>query len=619
EEAFEEWLRLERESWERRHLGLLARLVEGLEREGAWSRAIACAEQALGLDPLQERFHRALMSLHARAGDRAAALRQYRLCRQVVRDEVGAEPDAETTALAEAIGAGRVGRSAPAAPPRIELQVRRPSSPIIGRPYEQNALRLHLADALAGQRRLVVLEGEAGIGKSRLLEELLWRAQDGEWSAERWSALLGHSYEAEQGLPYRPFVEALGRALPRLDPRQLGVPDVWLAEVNRLLPALSERCPGLPAPPRLDPRQEQRRLFEGVSRLVSVLPGPLLLALEDLHWADEGSLALLGYLLRYDSAQRLLIVASVRTEDREEPLDRLLRSLEREGRLAWLRLGRLSAESTAQLIRMMLSEDAELLAQRVYRETEGNPLFALETVRSLLEGGVVQPASIAEAERLVIPETIQGAIAARVARLEPAARDVLNAVAVFRRAVEFDLAREVSGRSEDEALDAIEALLRTHLLREGRDGVVSARSGPSAGYGFSHGMIQQVVYEGLSAARRAVLHRRALQALEQAADGAPAEHLAYHAMRAQLWEKALHWSACAAEEATRVSAYAAAALLYRQALEALAHLSQDDDLKRRGIDLRLRLAEVAFYVQPGRLTEWLADAEREAAALGDRT
>ncbi len=621
-EVFEDWLRQERQVWEQRQLGLLARLIRELERRGEWARAIPYAQQAIALDPLQERFHRALMTLHARLGDRAAALRQYRQCRQLLENELGAKPDAQTVALAEAISAGRLGAAGlgPQSAQRPEPRLRPPASPLMGRQTELDALWRHLGEAARGQRRLVVLEGEAGIGKSRLLEELLWRLQRGGWRPERWTVLLGHSYEAEQSLAFRPFVEALGRALPQLDVRQLGLPEVWLAEVNRLLPDLAELYPRLPDPPRLDPRQEQRRLLEGVARFISALPGPLLLALEDLHWADEGSQAQLGYLLRYESPQPLLVVATARPEDRDPALERLLRSLEREGRLAWLRVGRLSADATRQLVTALLSQGAESIGQRVYEQTEGNPLFAVETVRSLLEDGAIQPIGGLDAERLVIPESVQAVIEARLERLEPPARDLLNAIAIFRRGIDFKLARQVSGQPEEVALDALETLLRAHLLRESRKQGAAERAlaGPQTLYRFSHGMIQQVVYDRLSAARRAVLHRRALDGLERLETSGLAEPLAYHAVRAQDWERGAYWSEVAAAEAIRLSAFSAALLLYQQVLDCLAHLPASEANRRRAVDARLALAEVAFYFRPGELAHWLEAAEREAELLGDQ-
>jgi DNA-binding SARP family transcriptional activator/ATP/maltotriose-dependent transcriptional regulator MalT len=616
--SYEEWLRLEREQWQARALALLDRLSAAHEARGDWQRAIHAARRALAIDALQEHLHRTIMRLQARAGDRAAAIAQYRACQELLRDELGAEPDPETTALYEAIAHGRFSRHglvatpAPDRPRLPPIRLAPPALPLIGRERELAGLRALLAQcADGGHGRLIVVQGEAGIGKSRLVEEVL-RTLDATGSAG-WGVLIGHSYEAERSLPYRPFVDALTAVLRSLDPATLGLPDVWLAEVARLLPDLLAQRPQLTAPAPLDPVQERYRLFEGIARLLAALGAPLLLVLEDLHWADEGTLQLLSFLLRHEASRRLLVIATVRTEDLREDLAGLLRSVEREGRLTAIRLERLRPHDTIALLRNMVSNPVLSLGERLHAETEGNPLFAVELVRSLIEQGTLRVGSTDPLHSVVLPDTIQAVITSRLARLDEPARSLLNAAAIFRRGAGFEAIQAVSGLAEDEALDALERLLRAQLLREMVD-----RARPSGGdetYVFGHDKIRQAVYEGLSAARRRVLHRRAVEVL--AAGAAPAEELAYHACQGQLWQSALPWSETAAAEAKRVFGYAAATHLYHQALECLAHLPASAEGQRHEVELRLQLAQVGFYLQPGALTDWLAPAETAAAALGD--
>ena len=204
-------------------------------------------------------------------------------------------------------------------------------------------------------------------------------------------------------------------------------------------------------------------------------------------------------------------------------------------------------------------------------------------------------------------------IRARLARLDPDAHEFVRAAAVLGGDVDFDHARGVAGQDEDRALGALERLLATHLLRE-----ITGDSGEAL-YSFGHDKTRQVVYDDLSGARRRVQHRRALDVLGQPSARTPLERLAYHAVRAQAWDQAVRWCELAADAAVAVFAYSSAATLYEQALDGLARLTAAPEHQAHGVKLRLRLAQVAFYVAPGRLGEWLGPAERDALAIGDAT
>jgi predicted ATPase/DNA-binding SARP family transcriptional activator len=618
---WEDWLALERAAWQQHVLDTLERAADAEAAARDWPAALGHARRALAIDPLQERFHRQVMRFSEQAGDRAAALAHYRLTRQRLSDELGVEPDPETQRLYQAI-LNQASRPPPspavtqprATQPPAEAPERppqpRPGIPLVGRHAELAALQTAAQEAEAGRGRLVVLQGEVGIGKSRLVEELVWRLDGAEArdlaSGPRWTVLFGACHESEQGLAYHPFVDALSSALrggPTPD-----LPDLWLAEVARLVPDLLERRPELPTPARLDPQQEQRRLFEGVARFVAALPAPRLLVLEDLHWADEGSLGLLAYLVRHVELRGMLVVGTVRTGEAGPRLSRLLRHLDRESRLHTLELPLLNTEAIVQLLREVVREDVRSLGQELHAETEGNPLFAVETIRALLESGQLQLRGRAELPRPLLPDSIQSAIRARLARLDAAGQGLANAVAVLGGAVDFDQARQLASLDEEEALDALERLLSGELLREV----------PGPLYVFGHDKVRQVVYDDLSGARRRVLHRRALETLTSASQSAPVERLAYHAIRAQEWDQAVAWSEAAANAALAVFAYGPAAALYEQALDSLDHLPPDPQRRVKAITLRLRLAQVGLYVYPGRLAELLRPAEAEAHALGDQ-
>ena len=327
----------------------------------------------------------------------------------------------------------------------------------------------------------------------------------------RWTVLTGACHASERGLPYHPFVDLLSAAVAGYG-SEVVLPDVWLAEVARLVPDLVEQRPDLPTPARLDPQQEARRLFEGAARFLGALPSPALLVIEDLHWADEGSLRMLDYLAHHEALRSTLLVTTVRSEDVDEHLLGVVRGLERQRLLERIELGPLEVEATVQLLREVVRDDVRHLGEQLHAETEGNPLFAVETIRSLLESGELQLGESAHTGPTPLPESVQAAIRARLARLDPDAYELARAAAVLGGDVDFDHVRGVAGQDEERALLALERLLSSHLLRE-RTGDVG-----EASYSFSHDKVRQVVYDDLSAARRRVQHRRALDVLGAARD-----------------------------------------------------------------------------------------------------
>ena len=619
---WDEWLELERSTWQQRMLDTLERAADAHAADSDWSGALTHARRALAIDPLQERFHRQVMWLHERAGDRAAALAHYRAAAHTLATELGVEPDPTTQRLYREIVSSTHAEatpdraSTPSRPSPDRPTRRQPAFPLVGRQAPLAQLLATAEAAAAGHGRLVVVGGEEGIGKSRLVEELLWLT-DSEPTRQlrptpRWTMLVGACHASERGLPYHPFVDLLSAAVTSFG-TDVPVSDVWLAEVARLVPDLVEQRPDLPTPARLDPQQEARRLFEGAARFLGALPAPRLLVIEDLHWADEGSLRLLDYLAHHEALRSTLLITTVRTEDVDEHLLGVLRGFERQRLLERIELGPLAVEATVQLLREVVQEDVRHLGQQLHAETEGNPLFAVETIRSLLESGDLKLGAAARLGPTPLPESVQAAIRARLARLDPDAHELARAAAVLGGDVDFDHVRGMAGHDEDRALAALERLLSTHLLRE-----VAGEVGEAL-YSFSHDKVRQVVYDDLSGARRRVQHRRALEVLSEPSLRTPTERLAYHALRAQAWDQAVRWCQAAADAAVAVFAYGSAATLFEQALDALERLPTSPEHQAHSVRLRLRLAQVAFYVAPGRLGEWLQPAEGVARALGDPT
>ncbi len=501
-DGFEDWQRLQAESLRRELAGVLERLVEVQATAGRWQDAIADGHRWLALDPLHEPAHRQLMRLYAWSGQRGAALRQYRACVRVLDRELGVAPLEETTALYQTIKQGQAERERPAPPPAAVAPLSRP--PLVGRSAEWSAL-LEAYDAARHDGRLVVLEGEAGIGKTRLAEEFAAHA-----IAAGATTIGGRCYDGESGLAYQPLVEGLRAALAgQADSAWLqAVPTPWLAEASRLLPELVDLRPGL-APAPLDGPGAQSRFLAGLCQvLLTALRGPVpgVLVLDDLHWADEASLDLLTYLVRRLAGQPLCIVVTWRSEQVQggHRLRRLAAEAQRAGGATVLRLAPLSQPEVAELVLAVAPARAGQAAW-LYQETEGLPFFLTEYLAVAPEGAPDAP----------LPGGVRELLQAKLGQVSEAGRQLLATAAVIGRSFDFDTVRGASGRSEEETVAALEELTERGLVREVRE----AGELPALAYDFGHERMRALVYEQTSLARRRLLHRRVAEALAGRADG----------------------------------------------------------------------------------------------------
>ena len=538
---FEDWQRGEAEALRRELASVLGRLVEAREAARDWPGALADATRWLALDPLHEPAHRALIRLHALRGDRAAALEQYRDCVRTLSSELGVPPVQETTALYEAISEGtlepagvRPLRPAHGATPfAAEPAGAEGSDPsrLVGRDGERAAL-VERFDG--GGAHVVAIEGEAGIGKTRLAEELLAYAR-----RRGAPVLAGRAYEEEAGLAYGPLVEALQARVREGEGWVEDAAPRALAEAARLVPALAEARPGLPEPPPLDGPAAQVRFFDGVWETLAAAAAGGVLFVDDLQWADDATLALLAYGLRRLDRRSPLVLLAWRTPF-QPALGRVVAEAARSGSATVLGLDRLSRDEVAELVG---PEGDATLAKRLYEETEGVPFLVVEYLRAL--------AAAAEGE-WPLPAAARDVLRARLAPVGEVARQVLSAAAVIGRSFDVDTVRTASGRGDEETVTALEELVARGLVREG-----------PAAYDFAHERLRALVYEETSLARRRLLHGRA------AATG-PSAAVARHLALAGRDEEAARAYARAADDARRVYANAEA-LEHLQAALALGH------------------------------------------------
>jgi DNA-binding SARP family transcriptional activator len=532
----------------------LLRLTDAHAAAGDLEKALRQARRWLALDPLHEPAHRRLMELHAAAGDRAAALRQYRECVRILDDELGVPPLPETTATYERIAAGelRVPESGGAGleRPPGPLPQRSAPLPMVGRAAELARLAA-VYDASAERGRLAIVEGEAGIGKTRLVDELaaLVEAHGGRVIATR-------GYRGESQLAYAPVADALRRGVLLGGTWREGLPQRVLSTAAQLVPELAAGGAGRGGvADELDGEAARARFLGDLARSLAAAaagPRPGLLLLDDAQWLDVASVEVLAHLVRRVGEQRMCVVICRRSEELgADRLDGLRRDARRGGALDEIRLGRLGPDEVTALA---TASGQGQLGASLYARSEGNPFFVVEYLELLRSGTDLGHE---------LPQGVRDLITSRLQALGAGARQVLAAAAIIGRSFDPELLRQVSGRSADETVGALDALVASGLVRE--------RSEPDGerGYDFDHEVSREVVLAETGLARRRLLHRRVAEALQsrpRASHGRSAALIADHYRSAGDDPEAARYLRHAAEEAERLFANREALEQYQAAL-----------------------------------------------------
>jgi DNA-binding CsgD family transcriptional regulator len=454
-----------------------------------------------------------------------------------------------------------------------------PTTPFVGRERELAVLKGRLEGVGRAEGGVVLIAGEPGIGKTRLMLELAERARP-----RGCLVLFGRAYESEGMPPYLPFAEALREQVRASSSAELraqlgeGARDVAL-----ILPEVRGRVPDLAASSPAGPEQERYRLFESVSDfLLNVARAStrrgLLLALDDLQWADKPTLLLLLHLARKLATAPLLLVGTYRTVDlsRTHPLSDVMAELNRERLAERLLLQSFSVRETAALIEGLSSRPAgPALVEAIYHETEGNPFFMEEVVRHLRAEGHDLGDRQTVAAAWGVPEGVRQVIGKRLSRLSPEANRLLQAGAILGDGFTFDVLGAASGIESDPLMDALDEGLGAGVLREEGDR-----------YHFTHALIRQTLYAELTTPRRVRLHRQAGEALEQVYAANLEPHLAdlaHHFSQAAQGddvEKAIVYARRAGDRALGLLAYEEGARFYQLALEALDLEAPPDELER---------------------------------------
>jgi tetratricopeptide (TPR) repeat protein len=450
---------------------------------------------------------------------------------------------------------------------------------LIGRRSELERLRQLWSQALTGQSVLVLISGEPGVGKTRLARELIATARLGGATV-----LSGGCYEFEATTPYLPFVEALRDWVRGESPDRLRtVVDTSAPEVIRMAPEAEEKLGGQPPRPPLTPGEERLRLFDSLARAFQRMTAPngLLVFLDDLHWADSGTLQLLHYLLRHLHHDRVLFLVAYREVelDRTHPLAEAIVEWNRERRAVRIALGRLTRAETAAMLASLFQSDtiSPEFAEAIQRETEGNPFFIEEVVKALIESGVVYREDgrweRKAIEDLAIPQSVKEAIGRRLNRLDAPTLDVLHAAAVIGKTFSYGVLQDSLRQGDAELLPALDHATAAQL--------VTPLEGEA--YVFTHDKIRETLYDEVNPIRRRRLHRQVGEALERTRVGdarGRAQDLAYHFTAAGDSERGLEYSLQAAEQARKLYAWDEAVQFLGTARECALALNQPDEVAR---------------------------------------
>jgi DNA-binding SARP family transcriptional activator/predicted ATPase len=582
---FDDWLRQRREQHHRQVLDALTQLTADSLSQADFHTARQFAQQQLTLEPWREEAHRQLMQALASLGERTAALAQYETSRAILAEELAAEPSPETIHLVKRIREAHLAQSAQQTaviPARQRLKI-----PFVGRQAEYETLIKAYQRALHDGLQLVTVQGQAGMGKTRLTEQFVtWTATQGA------DVLISRPFATSAGLSYQPITHLLRQRLERENAPEDLLSDFWLSQVTRLLPELRERYPDLPEPTQ-EENTAREHLFEAITRLILALAArqPLLLFIDDWHWADTASLDLLHYAVVRCTEEKLpiFILLTLRQEALGElpELQSWLTKLHHATDTLSLPLRELSQHDTEQLMQTLLEPGIDprntplsQFTEWLFAETDGQPLFLSETLKALVEDGLVQSSgqdawridwskfdkrgANSHFDRLSagrISDSIQEIIQGWLARITTEASGVLTAVSVLIQHATFDHLCYVAGLGETQAIEALDDLLGKQLLQEADSALIFPHHDPV--YSFSHQKVSDVVYAEAGAARRRLLHRRAFETLQTSAT--PAADLAHHARHAGLLAETIHHSLIAGNEAMAIFAVRVAITHYETA------------------------------------------------------
>lgn len=582
--CYDDWIAPLRTRLRLSYAAALAHLIQLYTAHKEYTLALQAAEQWRQHDPLQETVYLHLLQIAVASGDYARAHRVYQEAVELLQRELGVAPGPELHSAYAAL------KNQPPAPSASHVQrsLVANAPAIVGRVREMANLQQHWHRLQPGHPQVVLLSGEPGIGKSRLAQAFM------AWVAQQHSPTISaHCYAGEGSLAYAPLVEWLRtpmvtKAIGNLD-------KLWQSELLRLLPELRNHHPHLPNPAPLRETWQRRHFFEALAHTLLALPQPLLLFLDDWQWCDWETLEWLNFLLRFATHHALLVLGTLRGEEvsQNQRLQTLLLGWQRLGWLTEIQLGPLDEAETVTLANQIAGYVLPpAQAQVLVQETEGNPLFVVETIRAQpanfgtanATATVSAPLTGAPVARTTLPAKVQAVIEYRLAQLSPLALALACTAAVIGRRFRFELLVAASGQPEEEALQGLDELCQRLLVQEVKGGI----------YDFSHDKVREVAYAQLSATRRQLLHRKVGQTLTQHATEdqvAINTQAAAHFEQANSLDQAVRYYIQAATAAADLHAYHRAAQLYACAAQVAGKLNLPSPTM------------ISIYLEQGRMLE----------------
>lgn len=559
---FEMWLVGQRSYWrqlyERGALAWCKRLLSA----GQYAAALPVAQQLVQQNSLLEEAHYHLIWLYAQTDQRAAALAQYNQCRNILQRDLAVEPTPALQTLYEDILSGRLTQPHEIQPAALSFAISSTAVDFVGRESELVRVQQVWAEVVTGHGRSLLITSPAGGGKTRLVQEIAPILP---------AALLlhGNCYESARALSYQPWIQLLEGFLTQNGEKSFQqLAPHWQAELGRLLPHLAARQKSSMS------EGNREQLFAAVVALLQQAKRPLLLFLDDLQWADEASLQLFHFVLERMKNDPLLLLGAYRTEEAEDnpALLTLAADLSRHSDNLTLTLEPLSATAVNSLIAQLWPQlptgyRTPHLQDSIGQATGGNPLFAIEIIREL--AGLTHIP-----DELPVPPSLRDLIARRLRQLPASSRQVLESLAILDQPTYFDLAQQISGRSENETLQALEQGLRWRFLQTEANHQID----------FSHDLIRQGIRERLSSVRQHLLHRRVASLLATRAaletidkKQTMASHILHHALMGEHHLLVFEWALYAAQHAEQLYAFADALKAYEAISIAFAKLQSDPE------------------------------------------
>lgn len=590
--VYDEWLFAERESLRAKYVNVCYDAALLARRDRNFDLALTYVSRILAVDEWREDAVRLGMAVRYDAGDRAAAISMFEAFAQRLHSEMRVEPMPETVALRDAI----LSNTSPGITFGDDdvLEPSRPKQPFVGRVDELGMLKAAWMRAARGRGTTVFVGGVPGIGKTALVSELAAIVE-----GEGGRALIGSASHPE-AFPYEPIALALRRALPLI---AQSPPDrKWLSVLSAILPELHAHFADLPTSEALQGDASRFRLLESIARAIEQLARarPLVLILEDLHWAAASTIEVLEHLARRIGAAPMLLIATYRKDETHasHPLSSLRRRLHSEHRSSSLTVSAMSQAQITELIERIAGvSDAIDLAPRVVSLSEGNPLFALQLVKNYLETGVIPDGPSAAS-------TIGSIVLSRFDSLSLAQRAVCEAAAILGQTFTVEAVARVLGWDENDVADAFGVLLDRALVREAASAQFS--------YMFAHALIAGSIYGIIPETQRKIRHRRVAQVLESSdtSELSQLAAIAHHWAQSGDRERAFEARERAAIAAIDVFARAEAIEFAQAALQDAQSVAD-----RFRILLFLSRAKMGF-AQPARWRAVLDELTRLAEGLG---